>query len=300
VPPLARKDDATLSIDYAESEKIVKHIAEGGIFNFLYGGNAFLYHMRLREYAGLLEWLSGFPPTHWMIPSAGPSFGRAMDQAEMLCKYEFPCVMLLPCADPRDAKGLERGYRAFADAAKKQLILYLKDENNMGGDKDAGLDAVARMVADGTCAGIKYAVVREDSSVDPYLDSLLKRVDRKYIISGIGERPAIVHMQQFKLSGFTTGSGCLAPALSKRLWDLCAAGKFAEGAPVRENFIAVEDIRDGLGPARVLHAATELAGIAKTGPIEPYITPLDDMQRAKLATPSMELAAANANALTPA
>ena len=84
VPPLARKDDAGLSIDFDESEKIVKHIADGGILNFLYGGNAFLYHMRLREYAELVEWMSGFPPNHWMIPSAGPSYGRAMDQAEIL------------------------------------------------------------------------------------------------------------------------------------------------------------------------------------------------------------------------
>jgi dihydrodipicolinate synthase/N-acetylneuraminate lyase len=300
VPPLARKNDAGLSIDFDESAKIVNHIAEGGIFNFLYGGNAFLYHIRLKEYAALLEWLAGFPETHWMIPSAGPSFGRAMDQAELLRGYGFPAVMLLPCADPRDAKGLELGYRRFADASQKKLILYLKEEHNMGGDKEAGLDAVARMVADGVCIGIKYAVVRQDPAIDPYLEGLLKRVDRKYVISGIGERPAIVHMQKFGLPGFTTGSGCIAPALSRRLWELCSAEKYAEAWPVRENFIPVEDIRDGLGPARVLHAAMELAGIANTGPIEPYITALDDAQRATLAAPSRELAQANAGALTPA
>jgi dihydrodipicolinate synthase/N-acetylneuraminate lyase len=300
VPPLARRNDADLSIDFAESEKIVRHIAGGGIFNFLYGGNAFLYHIRLKEYAALLEWLSGFPETHWMIPSAGPSFGRAMDQAELLRGYGFPAVMLLPCADPRDARGLELGYRRFADAAQKKLILYLKEEHNMGADKDAGLDAVARMVADGVCCGIKYAVVRHDPAADPYLDSLLKRVDRQYVISGIGERPAIVHMRNFGLPGFTTGSGCIAPALSKRLWDLCSAASYAEAEPVRENFIAVEDIRDGHGPARVLHAAMELAGIARTGPIEPYITALDDARRAALAGPAAGLAAANAGALAPA
>ena len=37
----------------------------------------------------------------------------------------------------------------------------------------------------------------------------------------------------------------------------------------------LEDLRDAWGPARVLHHATELAGIATTGPIPPYISPLD-------------------------
>lgn len=297
VPPLARMNDGTDALDFAQSRKIAGHIAEGGIRNFLYGGNAFLYHIRLSEYHAMLEWMTGFPDDHWMIPSAGPSYGRAMDQAELLKNYAFPCVMLLPCGDPRDAKGLERGYRAFADASRKKLILYLKEEHNMGGDKEAGLDAVARLVDKGVCVGIKYAVVRENPSEDPYLASLLRRVDKRFVISGIGERPAIAHMRGFDLPGFTTGSGCLAPALSRRLWTLCSERKFDEAEPVRRLFLPVEDLRDAMGPARVLHAATELAGIAVTGPIEPYITPLNEAQLAQLAQPARALAAANHEAL---
>ena len=37
----------------------------------------------------------------------------------------------------------------------------------------------------------------------------------------------------------------------------------------------LEDLRDAWGPARVLHHATELAGIAPTGPIPPFVSPLD-------------------------
>jgi len=82
-------------------------------------------------------------------------------------------------------------------------ILYLKDEHNFGPNKEAGLDVVARLVDDGLCVGIKYAVVRDDPSQDPFLENLLSRVDRKFVISGIGERPAVVHLRDWKLPGFT-------------------------------------------------------------------------------------------------
>ena len=103
--------------------------------------------------------------------------------------------MALPCADPRDAAGLEAGLRDIADAAGCGLILYLKEENNFGNDKDAGLDVVARLVDAKICVAIKYAVVRTDPRQDTYLDGLLKRVERRLVVSGIGERPAIVHMR---------------------------------------------------------------------------------------------------------
>jgi dihydrodipicolinate synthase/N-acetylneuraminate lyase len=198
-----------------------------------------------------------------------------MDQAPLLRQYKFPCVMTLPAGDPRDAAGLERGLREFADACATPLMLYLKDENNFGSDKDAGLDAVARMAADGTCVAIKYAVVREYPSTDHYLEKLLARVPRELVISGIGERPAIVHLQKWGLPGFTTGSGCVAPNMSQQIFELCSERSFSAAAPVREKFLPLEDLRDAWGPARVLHAATELAGIANTGAIPPFISELD-------------------------
>lgn len=293
VPPLCRRDDATRSIDFAETTKIARHIADGGISNFLYGGNAFLYHLTLAEFEALLDWCNGCPDNWTMLPSVGPSFGRAMDQAPMIARYRFPAVMLLPCADPRDAAGLERGYREFADACGTPLIVYLKDESNFGADKKAGLDAVARLVRDGVCTAIKYAVVRTDPRIDPYLDALLERVDRKHVISGIGERPAIIHMRDFMLPGFTTGSGCVSPSQSRALFEHNERAEWDEAESVRAQFIPLEDLRDAWGPARVLHAAMELAGIANTGPIAPYVTPIDEAQRAQLAWVAKELAAAS-------
>src|SRR5258705_9758442 len=122
VPPLARKNDAARSIDFAQNELIVNHIFAGGISRLIYGGNAFLYHIQLAEFQSLLEWLRGLPNELWVIPSIGPSYGRALEQAAILRRYQFPCVMILPCGDPRDASGLESGYREIAEAGNTRLI----------------------------------------------------------------------------------------------------------------------------------------------------------------------------------
>ncbi|MGH9841917.1 MAG: dihydrodipicolinate synthase family protein [Blastocatellia bacterium] len=283
VPPLARKKNARRELDFAENDRLVRHMASGGMTRFLYGGNAFLYHITLAEYEQLLDWLSGFGDKQWAIPSFGPSFGRAMDQAAILKRYKFPAAMALPCADPRDARGLEAGLRDIADASGTPLILYLKEENNFGADKEAGLDVVARLVDAGLCVAIKYAVVREDPRQDGYLASLLKRVDRARVVSGIGERPAVVHMRDWQLPGFTTGSGCLAPRMSNAIFSSCCNEEYAKADALREEFIPLEDLRDAWSPAKVLHYATKLAGVAETGPVPPFLSPLDEAQLQKLA-----------------
>src|SRR5262245_11210796 len=283
VPPLARKFDSRRSIDFSQNEEIVRHLAGGGMRRFLYGGNAFLYHITLAEYEALVDWLSGFPGDLWPIPSLGPSFGRAIDQAPLIRRHKFPCAMMLPCGDPRDASGLEKGLREIADAAGRPLVLYLKEETNFGPDKEAGLDVVARLVNEGLCPWIKYAVVRENPAEDAYLESLLQRVDRRRVVSGIGERPAVVHLRDWKLPGFTTGSGCIAPRLSRAIFEACAQGEFEEAEKLREEFLPLEDLRDAWNPAKVLHYATHLTGIADTGPVPPFLSllPEEQMQQMK-------------------
>ena len=124
----------------------------GGITRYLYGGNAFLYHITLEEYEALLDWLAGFGATRWPVPSVGPSFGRAMDQARLLKRRAFRAAMVLPCNDPRDALGMEAGLREIADTAGLPLILYLKSEDGFGSNKEAGLDAVGRLIDDGVAS----------------------------------------------------------------------------------------------------------------------------------------------------
>ena len=283
VPPLPRQRSAKRPLDFDAAECVARHIEAGGITRLLYGGNAFLYHVDLAEYEALLGWLAAFPASRWAIPSIGPSFGRAIDQARLLRRHHFRTAMVLPCGDPRDPAGLEAGIREVADAAGIPLILYLKSEDGFGADQDAGLDAVARLMRDGVAVAIKYAVVRDDPRRDAYLDGLLRRVERGRVVSGIGERPAIVHMRDFGLPGFTTGSGCVAPALCSALFDACRASDWARAEEIRAHFMPFEDLRDEWGPARVLHHGTELAGIAPTGPIPPFVSGLDQPRLERLA-----------------
>jgi dihydrodipicolinate synthase/N-acetylneuraminate lyase len=294
VPPLPRKRDARRRLDLDAGEALVRHIAAGGITRFLYGGNAFLYHVTMDEFDVLLGWLASFPPSRWAIPSLGPSFGRAMDQARLLRRHAFRCAMMLPCGDPRDALGMEAGLREIADAAGLPLVLYLKSEDGFGAAREEGLDAIARLMDDGIAVAIKYAVVREDPRDDDYLEGLLHRVERSRVVSGMGERPAIVHLRDFGLEGFTTGSGCLAPAACGTLLAACQAANWEQAEHIRAGFMPLEDLRDAWGPARVLHHAIELAGIAPTGPIPPYVSPLASPQLERLSAVAAALAGVTA------
>ena len=282
VPSLARRNDPVRTIDMVQNQRLVDYIARSGITRLIYGGNACLHHVTLAEYEQILDWLSGLSSELLSIPSAGPSFGRAMDQAPLLRKHGFPLVMMLPCGDPRDAAGLEVGIRNFVAAAGMPVMVYLNDESNFGANRDAGLDAIARMVDSNVCVAVKYAVVREDPANDLYLADLLRRVDRKKVISGIGERPAVVHLRDWNLSGFTTGLGCIAPHLSQALYKACLSGDYGSAEEIRRRFLPLENLRDQWGPARVLHAAIEVAGIATTGSIPPFQSPLESCRRAEL------------------
>ncbi len=56
----------------------------------LYGGNAVLYHIRLSEYAMLMQTLSEIAGANTLIvPSVGPAFGTMMDQADVLQDFDF-------------------------------------------------------------------------------------------------------------------------------------------------------------------------------------------------------------------
>lgn len=277
-PPLARKRDSRRSLDFVQNEKILRHLQKHGITNVVYGGNAFLYHVSLSEYHELIEWAGGFTGKLSIVPAVGPSYGRAMDQAPLVRKHRFPSVLVLPCADPRDAAGLETGLREIAEACGVPLSVYIKHEADFGPERDAGLDALGRLVDGKVCSSIKYAVVRKDPKDDAYLASLLHRVPADHVISGIGERPAIVHLRDFKLNGFTTGAGVLAPRLSLDLLNACARKDYAAAEEIRRAFLPLEDLRDAWGAAPVLHASVEAAGLAETGPVAPFVSAITALQ----------------------
>lgn len=282
MPPLARKSD--LSLNEAENRKLIDYLIAGGVRTLLYGGNANLYHVGPRDFRAILEFLSdAVPKDIWVIPSVGPAFGNMMDQAEVLRDFDYETVMVLPASFPVTQKGAELGIRRFCEVSGLDVVLYLKQENYLAPAQ------VSALVQDGLVSAIKYAVVRDDPAADSYLSELVELVDPKRIISGIGEQPAIIHLRDFGLGGFTSGCVCVAPSKSMDMLRALDLGDYVEAETIRQRFAALEDLRNSHGPIPVLHEAVRLAGVADTGPMLPLMTNLSETLWDQVAGAALEL-----------
>jgi len=282
VPPLARDQDGV--IDGDENDKLIRHLEAGGVKSLLYGGNAVLYHSSLSEYDGMLSILADTAgPDTTVVPSVGPAFGIAMDQADILSEYQFPTAMLLPSRDVVDQQGIARGVRMIADQLGRPVVLYIKFDRWLDADLVRSLDD------DGVISWIKYAVVRDDPAQDDYLRDLLGVFPGERMVSGIGEQPAIVHLRDFGITGFTSGCVCVAPEKSMEMLGAIQAGDFETADLIRRWFEPLEDLRNEIHPIKVLHHAVELAGIATTGPMLPMLSELnsDQLGRISAAVKSM-------------
>lgn len=285
VPPLARHAD--LSLNRQANAAIIRHLEAGGVTTLLYGGNANFYNLAVSEFAAVLGFLAETVGEQTIvIPSVGPDYGKMIDQAKLLRGGGFGAAMVLPATFAATPAGVETGIRRFADAAGMPVVLYIK---NLGYIEPGG---VRRLVEDGLVTVIKYAIVREDAADDPYLRALVDNVDPAMVMSGIGEQPAIVHLRDFKLGGFTSGCVCVAPRLSTDMHAAIRAGDWAEAERLREVFRPLEDLRNAHSPIRVLHEAVRLAGIADTGPILPLLSNLDAAHRAAVEAAATALLAA--------
>ena len=273
VPPLARRADLSLAPE--ANAKLIRHLEEGGVRTLMYGGNANFYHLPTSEYAATLDFLAeAAGEDTWVIPSAGADYGKLMDQAAILRSRNFPTAMALPFGNPSNDSGVATALRRFADKLGKPVIAYVKGTGYLEPR------TLAALVKDGVICAIKYAIVRDDPSKDAYLDELVREVPPGMIVSGIGERPAIVHWREFGLRAFTSGSVCVGPRGSMRILELLKAQRYEEAEKLRAAYIPLEDQRDARGPIRVLHDAVTLAGIADMGPILPMISNLEPSERA--------------------
>jgi dihydrodipicolinate synthase/N-acetylneuraminate lyase len=124
--------------------------------------------------------------------------------------------------------------------------------------------------------------VRENPSVDPYLSEILSVVPAKIVVSGIGEQPAIIHLRDFGVGGFTSGCVCVSPARSMSMLRAIRAKDFEKAESIRKSFIPLEDLRNAIQPIRVLHHAVAAAGIAETGPMQPLLGELNASQKASI------------------
>jgi dihydrodipicolinate synthase/N-acetylneuraminate lyase len=286
VPPLARHADLTLNRD--ENTRLIRFLESGGIQTLLYGGNANFFHVAPSEYASLLAFLAETAADKTLvIPSAGPAYGTMMDQAALLRDTDFPTAMILPQEGMTTSDGVLAGIRSFAESFGRPVVLYLKFENYL----DPG--NAATLVNEGLVSWIKYAVVRDDPSDDPYLRELVSLVDPKLIVSGMGEQPAIVHMRDFGFAGFTSGCICANPSLSQDMLVAIRNHDFKTAEQIRESFRPLEDLRNAINPVRVLHDAVTLAGIADMGPALPLMSNLHPDQYPTVKASAVELSKAS-------
>lgn len=284
VPPLARNADLTLN--RTANQQMIRHLEAGGVSTLLYGGNANLYNIAVSEYDALLDLLEELAaPDSWVIPSVGPDYGKLMDQAPILKRHKFPTVMVLPMKFISTSEGIADGIRRFTDRCGLRVIVYVKDTHTLQPD------SVAALVQEGRVTAVKYAVVLEHPEHDPFLEQLLQRVDKNLVISGIGERPAIVHLRQFGLPGFTSGSVCVGPRGSTALLHALQDHRYAEAEKIRAAYIPLEDCRDEMGAIQVLHEAVTAAGIADMGPMMPMLSGLAKASRPRVGKAARDLLA---------
>lgn len=133
---------------------------------------------------------------------------------------------------------------------------------------------------------------------DDYLSELVDQVDPQTIVSGIGEQPAIAHLNGFGVNSFTSGCVCVAPRLSMKMLQALKAEDLELAASIRQIFQPLEDLRNEINPIRVLHAAVSGAGIADTGPILPYLYEVDEGSRVKIVNAARELLTHNEPVIT--
>lgn len=265
VPPLARRAD--LSLDDAQNRKLIKHIEAGGFRTLLYGGNANLYHTSIRDYAHLLEQLAAdAADTTRVIPAIGPDFGKMMDQAQLLKGTGYRTAMVLPMQGFTTPEGVAEGISRFVDVAGIPVTLYIKSEQYID------IDTLGRLVDEGRIAAVKYAIVRDDPAQDPYLHALVQRITAARVVSGMGERPTLVHLAQFGLASFTTGSGCIAPKACMALLRALKQKDMPRAQAIYDLFMPLETLRDSISLIRVLHDAVTLSGVADMGSHLPLLS----------------------------
>jgi dihydrodipicolinate synthase/N-acetylneuraminate lyase len=283
VPPLARSADGGL--DRAANERMIRHIETGGLTMMMYGGNANFYHLAGRDYGAAVELLASLAGREtWMIPSAGPDFGKLMEAAPVLRDLRFPSAMMLPAA-PTTPSGVARGAHLFAERLRAPVILYVKAPNYLD-PADA-----KRLIADGAVLFIKYGIIAVDPASDPYLAALVDAIGPGRILSGSGEIVAMAHLRQHALLGFTTGCGCIAPSASLALLRAIRAGDWTEGERLEAAFAPLEHERERLGAIPSLHGVMGKCGIAEMGPLQPLLSDLPGAALADAVRAARELLA---------
>lgn len=287
VPPLVRTDVGGFCRD--GNKRILDHLRQGGVTTVLYGGNALAQHWPVTVYGNWLDQLQDLASDDiWLLPSVGCDGGKLVDQAALLKTRAFPVALLLPMGAPMTADGMAEAMRRFHSDSGVQLLVYIKTDGYIAADM------LGDLLREGVVFGVKYAVPRQPGEADPYLASLIEAIGAKRIISGFGEPPAIPHMLDDGLAGYTAGCVCLAPSLSTALLAALRSGDRKRAELFLRPMQPLEDLRGAHGEIRVLHDALSLSGLTDAGPILPPMSHVPAEHRSAVAQAARALLAAEA------
>jgi len=282
VPPFARDDAGDMSD--AANGAIIRHLEAGGVSTILYGGNALVHHWPMSRYADWLDRLAVLAAAEtWLLPSVGPDGGKLADQAEVLKSRDFPVALLLPMGPPLTREGVMTALRAFHATSGVQLLVYIKTDGYFPAED------LTTLCAEGVVFGVKYAVPRGGADRDAYLDAIIAAIGADRVISGFGEPPAVAHMADYGLAGFTAGCVCIAPALSMAILRALQSGDRGRAETLLVPLMPLEALRGEINEIRVLHEAIRQSGIADTGMIIAPSSPIPeaDRDRVKAAAASL-------------
>src|SRR5260370_38988730 len=105
VPPLARHADFSLNV--GANRALIRYLETGGIRTLMYGGNANVYNLGVLGFEAEMSALGEMAGADtWVIPSIGPEYGKAVEQAQILKALPFPTAMVLPLRFPATQAGL--------------------------------------------------------------------------------------------------------------------------------------------------------------------------------------------------
>ncbi len=116
--------------------------------------------------------------------------------------------MVLPLAGFTTSEGVEAGLTRIVDAAGIPLTLHIKSEDYVE------VETLARLVEQGTLLAVEVCDRPPESrSTIPTCAACCNVCRRPRSYRAWASGPALVHLREFGLAAWTTGSGCIAPRM---------------------------------------------------------------------------------------